>query len=317
MKLRRGLASLAIITLVYLLALGWADTERRVFHLMPVLLGLLPALMLLSLLSYGLRYARWHYLLRRCGHRLDPRQGFPAYLAGFAFTATPGKAGELLRIRYFQPLGIAADLTIATFVFERALDLIVILALASMAAAHFGLFPLLAAFVLVFLGLLVVAARHTKTVFRISAWLHHHQWPATAGLLRVLGQGLSQAGRWLTARDLLVSCALGAAAWLLTSMAFMALLQALDIPVARSMALAIYPMAMLAGAASMIPGGLGSTEAAIITMLHALGVELPTATLAAVGIRLASLWFAIIIGLLCIMLLEHRSAALPSPPTQT
>ena len=65
---------------------------------------------------------------------------------------------------------------------------------------------------------------------------------------------------------------------------------------------------MLAGAASMMPGGLGSTEATIAALLTAEGVDLATAGLAAVGIRLASLWFSILLGHISVALLEIRGS---------
>lgn len=54
----------------------------------------MPGLAAVAFASYGLRYARWHWLLRRAGHGVPAMPGFAGYLAGFAFTATPGKVGE-------------------------------------------------------------------------------------------------------------------------------------------------------------------------------------------------------------------------------
>src|SRR5690606_16572940 len=90
------------------------------------------------------------------------------------------------------------------------------------------------------------------------------------------------------------------------ALAFAWLLTALDVQVAPAQALATYPLAMLAGAASMIPGGLGSTEAAIIALLASFGVAAGPSTVAAIGIRLATLWFAIVLGMLSITVLESR-----------
>lgn len=57
-------------------------------------------------------------------------------------------SGELLRIRYFSRLGVPAQVTLTTFIYERALDLLVITAL-SLGAAHLiPLFGVLATVVL-------------------------------------------------------------------------------------------------------------------------------------------------------------------------
>jgi uncharacterized membrane protein YbhN (UPF0104 family) len=78
----------------------------------------------------------------------------------------------------------------------------------------------------------------------------------------------------------------------------------LDILVPWLIAFSLYPFALLVGAASMSPGGLGSTEAAMIVVLHEFGVPFDRATIAAIGIRLSTLWFAIVLGLLAILVLE-------------
>ena len=72
--------------------------------------------------------------------------------------------------------------------------------------------------------------------------------------------------------------------------------------------LALFPVAMLAGAASMLPGGLGSTEAILIALLTFSGAALAPASLAAVGIRLATLWLATVMGMAAFGWLEWRRA---------
>jgi len=72
--------------------------------------------------------------------------------------------------------------------------------------------------------------------------------------------------------DSAISLLLGIMAWGLTAASFAILLVWLDIPLHS--ALAIYPLTMLAGAASMLPGGLGSTEATMVGLLAYMGSPL-------------------------------------------
>src|SRR5690606_19639500 len=123
MKLRKAFWAAAAITVLYVAALFWADARNHVFDRLPEVVALLPALVGLSLVSYALRFARWHRLLARVGHATPLLRGWCAYVSGFAFTATPGKVGELLRIRYFLPLGVPPAHVLSAFVFERACDI--------------------------------------------------------------------------------------------------------------------------------------------------------------------------------------------------
>ena len=60
--------------------------------------------------------------------------------------------------------------------------------------------------------------------------------------------------------------------------------------------ISIYSASVLVGALSFVPGGLGGTEAAMEVMLTASGVDMPVAVAAVLLCRLATLWFAVIIG---------------------
>jgi uncharacterized membrane protein YbhN (UPF0104 family) len=54
----------------------------------------------------------------------------------------------------------------------------------------------------------------------------------------------------------------------------------------------------------MVPGGVGSTEVTLVALLALFDVPLGTAALAAIGIRFASMWFAVLCGLCAMGVLE-------------
>jgi uncharacterized protein (TIRG00374 family) len=212
--------------------------------------------------------------------------------------------GELLRIRYLQPMGVEPSRVLAAFVFERSLDLIVVLFLASLASVRLGLFSVVLAFVSIVLAVVLLMARFPHLVLRGSAFFHNRNHPRLARLIDVFAKGFSDIGRWVNPLDLAVSSFLGLVAWGLTAYAFVLLVQELSFGLPVLVSFSIYPAAMLAGAASMMPGGLGTTEAALVFMLNVLGTPLADAGLAAIGIRLASLWFAMLLGLAAVLVLE-------------
>jgi uncharacterized membrane protein YbhN (UPF0104 family) len=133
MKIRSALIGFSLVTVCYLFTLLWADSQKHIFNEIPRLASILPLLFLISFISYIARYISWHWLLRRAGHNTPFMRGFLAYISGFAFTATPGKIGELVRMRYLIPMGVSPELVISTFIFERAFDLVAVLLLASIA----------------------------------------------------------------------------------------------------------------------------------------------------------------------------------------
>ena len=154
----RSAAFVAVLCAVYVGGAFWVDRSNGAFQRLAGLALPLALATPVVLATYLARYWRWDWLLRRRGHRLPVRRGLPAYLAAFALTATPGKAGELLRLRYFAQMGVPAERSLAVFVFERASDLLVILLLSLLAAPVFPALGTLTAVVLGFAGALFAFA---------------------------------------------------------------------------------------------------------------------------------------------------------------
>ena len=63
----------------------------------------------------------------------------------------------------------------------------------------------------------------------------------------------------------------------------------------------------LFGALTMLPGGLGTTEASMIGLLGVKGVEINLASPLTLIIRLMTLWFATLLGVLILFLNKKKS----------
>jgi len=159
-------------------------------------------------------------------------------------------------------------------------------------------------FAALFLGVLVVAGLYPEIPRRLSGFCVQKQWMRSSRLFEFLAKVLQGCRAWIKAWPMVISLMIGAAAWLLTSFAFVYLLDRLDIQMPWLAAFSTYPMAMLAGAASMLPGGVGSTEAAIVLQLKWHGVDTSAALLVAVMIRLGTMWFSVFCGFAAILFQE-------------
>jgi uncharacterized protein (TIRG00374 family) len=102
-------------------------------------------------------------------------------------------------------------------------------------------------------------------------------------------------------RSSLAFSAAALVAYGIQSLVFAAYVQALGADVGIARCVEIFASAMLLGAASMIPGGLGATEAALVYQLTQAGMPFADAVAAAIAIRLSTLWFAILLGILCLV----------------
>lgn len=305
LKVRSAAIGFGLLSGVYLFALLWFDSRGETVSEIPKMTSALPVLLGITVITWVIRYIRWYWLLNRAGNKTSFASGFLAYLSGFAFTATPGKVGELLRIRYLAPQGVPPWKVLAAFVYERASDLLAVLLLASFAIVRMDIFVFVSGFVVIFLGIIALLMAKPAWLRRMSAWLRMFRLVRLVRIINSLRNGLSGCRIWLTPLDVFVSLGLGVIAWGLTSFSFVYLLVHLGIALPMNQAIGIYPIAMLAGAASMLPGGVGSTEVTIVAFLTMFDVPINAAALAAMGIRLATLWFSVICGFIALSALEY------------
>ncbi len=306
LKISRAFIGFFFLTIFYVGALLWTDSKKEVFSQIPLLVNAIPALIGISFFSYLVRYSRWQWLLRRAGYKVALGYGFLSYLAGFAFTATPGKVGELIRIRYFNRANVPASTSFGAFVFERAFDLIVVLLLASLVISQQKYFIIALSFVLIFLVFLILLAMNATLVNWIMGLFDSLGWRPLAKLTLIVQEGLSACRFWFNPLDLFFCFVYGIIAWSATAAGFLLLTQDLGISIESITVFAMYPLAMLVGAASMLPGGVGTTELTIVLLLGSYGVSTSLATLAAVGIRLATIWFAMLVGFMSVAILEWQ-----------
>jgi uncharacterized protein (TIRG00374 family) len=300
-----------VLTAAYLGVLIYLDRRDHLFDNLAAVRHYLPALVAVSLTAYALRYARWMWLLRRHGFGVPWLSGLLAYLAGFALTASPGRVGELVRIRYFARLSVPAEPVVACFIFERSCDLFVILLLALLiGSAWSGLWITIAfvAALLMAVSAVVIASRSTRFWHAMAYWPRRYRWPRTARTVRVLGRGISRTAIFFNPAGLSGSILFGAAIWGLQALGFVYLITNLGLALPIGVALAVFPLSTLIGTMSMVPGGIGATEAAITFLLSQLGAALETAAFAAVAMRLCTHWFAIVLGLVSAAVLEICAA---------
>jgi len=302
----RGLAiSVALSTVGYLafsLWGGWHEVTAAIARV-----GWIGTAVMLALsgLNYVIRFVRWQVYLACLGHRVGWRPSLVIYLSGFALTTTPGKAGEAIRSLFLKPQGVGYGDSMAAFFSERLSDLLAIVLLASLGLSRYpSAWPLLLAGGIAVLGLLVLLSQ--------AQWLRRLEVASQGreGRLPRLLHGLSvlliAARQCHTPRVLAISTVLSLLAWGAEAFAFHLMLDWLGLQVDVAFAVFVYAAAMLAGALSFLPGGLGGAEATMVSLLLWLGQPQAPAVAATVLIRLTTLWFAVVLGLLALGALLHR-----------
>lgn len=290
----RGSGTTAVIVLSVLLAIGvavglglYADFGKLGSALADFRWELFPGALALTSLGYLLRFARWQAYLRRLGIEVPARRSFVIFLAGFSMTLSPGKVGEvvksvLLRRAYGTPVARSAPVVLA----ERVTDVLGTVAVGGAASIWAGAesrWPLVIA------GLAVAAG--VVLALRL---------PLPARLARV--RAARDTALSLHTPALLASMsAVATAAWACEAGAAILCVKGLGLDVAAASAAVAYALGNLAGSLSFLPGGLGVAETSMTGLLRALsGAPAAGAAAATVLIRLATLWYAVAVGLVAL-----------------
>lgn len=307
-RYRALVASIVVAALGYLGVSMWSGIDDVFLALRRVGWAGLLIMLILSSVNYGLRFVRWQQYLGAMGYRVPWLPSGRIYLAGFALTTTPGKAGEALRSVFLKRWGMPYTHSLAAFVSERLSDLAAIVLL-----ALFGLslYPQMVGIVVVggagVLGGLLVLARPAPGKW-LASWGRGRSGRGHS-LAMHLSKLLDEARSCHGPRLIVFATVLSGVAWAAEAMAFYWMLGWLGVEVPMAFAVFVYAVAMLAGALSFLPGGLGGTEAVMVGMLLWKGVSMPEAIAATVLIRLTTLWFAVVLGVIALVLSRDEKGA--------
>ncbi|MCE2557860.1 MAG: flippase-like domain-containing protein [Acidobacteria bacterium] len=296
----RGLLVLLLLGTVTFAVLGLVGDFEQISALIRGFDGgVLALVLLLSAVNYGLRYLRWQYYLRRLDVHLRPGRSLAIFLTGFLLAVTPGKAGELAKAWMAREFGAKrARPVVAVVVTERLLDVLaVLLLLASSVLVFTGQRSFVAPVVLVATAV-VVAVIYRPVVDRLIPMLAKTR--LGAGRAAVLIDIHQAFNRLVEPRTLLVGLALSTAAWAAEGIGCALVVRHYEPAVPMLASVFDYAASSMAGAISMLPGGLLAAEGSLVLLLERQGVALDAAMASTVIVRAATLWFAVVVGLLAL-----------------
>ncbi|MBI5502113.1 MAG: flippase-like domain-containing protein [Deltaproteobacteria bacterium] len=265
----------------------------------------------LAFANYLVRFGKWEIYRRQLGIRLGPGESFGIFLAGFVMSVTPAKVGEvlksfLLRERHGVPIATSAPIVLA----ERLTDLIALIGLAAVGALSFrrGAWVLVAggalvAGLVVVVGVRAVGERLARLLGRL---------PVLRRKAEAVHELFRSAHVLCRPASLPVPVLLSVAGWFCECVAMWVVLDAFPgVDADLGTVTFIYSLSTVAGALAMMPGGLGVTEGGLtgLVVLLVPAVRPGVASATTILIRFATLWFAVIVGLVALAALGRRRAA--------
>jgi uncharacterized protein (TIRG00374 family) len=281
---------IAIATLCYLF-LNFDDCWATIRYVLKhIQLDTLLLMMLFTLANLLIRACRWHFLVKRIDIQQSLWQSILNYLSGFAFTLTPGKVGEQIRIITLkQNQGAAWKDLLMIALTDRWLDsysfiLLLFGWVVYPHAWHYITCPILAMLTFILL----------PSNLRMLCQIKAIQKLITPN--KNIGSFFASLAKMKNSTFLLIS-ALSSGGWLLEVYALKWLINHYDHSITYIQCLNIFTLASLSGLISLIPGGVGGFELNAIYMLTKLTLDTPIASLIIISFRISTIGFSTMAGL--------------------
>ena len=297
--MKKSILVIILAISVYTIIVLFSDISSMEGAFSRIKLHWVPLFLSLSMLNYLLRFVKWQYFLRKIEINIPFWESLKVFLAGFSMTVSPGKLGELVKCSLLKDKRkIPVSRTSPVVVAERVTDLISMIFIAVFAlllVEHEG------AFIAVILGVVSVSAVMLLLLWERAFLLFVKmlcKYKKFAEKRESLYSFHKTTGALLDVRGLLVSVPLGIISWGT---------EALVLELAVGIALLAHSAGTIAGAVSMIPGGLGLTEITIGAILIGTGsLSEPDAAVITLVMRFATLWFAVLLGVLFLWRVKRR-----------
>lgn len=290
-------------------AISWFGLGEAVERLSRLGPGVVFLALLLSLLNYLLRAVRWQVLCRAMGVHLPFGRNSLYYVAGFAFTITPGKLGEAVRLWLLnRDAGAAYERTLGLLVVDRITDAVPLLALCLVGTSYFAGqgWSVAIATAAVLAGLLLVLRPDWLAAIVKAVYARVRRGKRLFGRALRLVRTL----RILVApRVLARALALGLLGWSAEVVAAWAVLRALGIEIDLAATAFVFAFGMLVGALPLFPGGVGGAEGTMVALLLFLGADTAAAVAGTAVIRLCTLGFAVVLGFAALPFCLHARPA--------
>jgi glycosyltransferase 2 family protein len=281
-------------------SVGFAEVGAALGSVSLPTLGLMLAASSFNLLGRSLR---WFLLVRSVAPHdpasaaaAMPRQ-FLVYLAGYALTLTPGRAGEVLRAwlarkTFDMPFSTGLSLVIA----DRFYDAVALAIILFVAGLLLGSAPAAAG-----VTMAIVAA-----ALAIAGWLSSTSaiWRRTSERLPrfakpILGlQAMIVQFSVVSRPRMLPKLTLPSlAGWGVQALVPAMILRDMGFALGVWDAVFVFALATLVGGASFLPGGLGGFEATMVALLTSRNIPLATAIAATLVVRVTTLLFSVALGI--------------------
>ena len=256
----------------------------------------LPLILFLVSASWAPLFIKWHFLLKNCEIHIPLKKSILVFLSGPAFEITPGQIGALVKSQILKTSSnIPRTKTVPIIVVEKVYDLIGAVLASIIGIAVLGMEPHL-----IIIAILVLVTIFFFVYYRPASEIFFKQITKRKFFSKYV-ENISDfyeiVHKSTNVKVATICILLALTYWFMISAAAYYTLIAFDINILDYLkVLAIYASSTLLGAISFIPAGIGITEGSITGLFTLNGIDISTALILSVMIRVLTLWYTVGVG---------------------
>jgi len=243
---------------------------------------------------------KWHFLLKNSEVDVPLTKSIAVFFSGVAFEITPGQIGALIKSQILKTsYNIPRTKTVPIVIVEKVYDLI-----GAILASVIGIIILGMEFYLIIIaisGLVVIFFfmyhKPASELFfdRITKLKFFSKY------VENISEFYEIVKKSTNVKAATICILLALTYWFMVSAAAYYTLIAFDVNILDYLkVLAIYSTSTLLGAISFIPAGIGITEGSIAGLFTLNGIDVSTALILAVMIRIFTLWYSVSVGFIAL-----------------
>jgi glycosyltransferase 2 family protein len=259
-----------------------------------------PLILAIIYISFLLKFIKWQYYLRLIKVDIKTSDSFQIFMSTLTMSVTPGKIGELIKPYMVKDItGTPTSKTIPILFAERVTEFLALIFLVLLGVDLLNegiLIPILSFGILLLIILLIV----NKT---ISNWIISKISKVNylKKYIDPLSISLINSRIALKPKPFILMFLLSVIIWVIESFGFYLVLIKFNISLSVIWSFFTYLFSVFIGSISFLPAGLGITDGSISILLSNIGVSKEISVSSALIIRIATLWFALFIGLLSML----------------
>lgn len=256
--------------------------------------------------GYVVRFLKWELYLRTLSIDVPLRTSAVTFFSGLMFVVTPGKAGEVWKAGFLNDLqGVSASRITSVVGAERVTDLLALGLMAALGPLAYGRSGIGVVVLFATVGTGIVLLQWRSLCLRVLRTFE--TTPVVGAYATVLKEFYESTYTLFQPGPFLRAMVLSIVAWTLEGMALWVALDGYDAAGSLLQSVFVYGLGLLVGGVSMLPGGLGATEASMVGLLLSFGYERSIAVSTVLILRVGTLWYAVLLGL--IVYVTHKIKA--------